>query len=471
MPSPAVAVRLQNVSKYYKLYDSKRDRFREAFDLRRRKRHREFYALRGIDLEIKKGEILGVVGRNGAGKSTLLKILSGVLQANSGQVEVNGRVSALLELGAGLNPNLDGIQNIYFGGIMMGFSREEMKRRLEEIVAFADIGEFINQPMRTYSSGMRARLGFALAIHMKPEILVVDEVLSVGDELFRRKCYARMEEMFKSNCTILYVTHNMNTITEICSRAVLIDQGIILLEGSPKLVTLSYEKFLFGNPDNRENIKKELLILNKQKNKETAPSKPANEPANSESSLFDNCDAVAVRKKGKKTSCIHEAVYLDNFQTKSKKIFKNKNIDVLDLHVSTQNGKRVNYLFPHDYYYLNYGVKFAEEAENIVFSCVFKTEKGLVLSGVRYPTAGKTIERVIKNTVYSVKLRFKCMFLPGNYYIDFGVVGFKGEKKHVLSAEYDALVLKIQNCKCLKNETSSWAYISMEPEIEIAISE
>ena len=134
MTAPAVAVRLQNVSKYYKLYDSKRDRFREAFDLRRRKRHHEFYALRGIDLEVKKGEILGVVGRNGAGKSTLLKILSGVIQANGGRVEVNGRVSALLELGSGLNPNLDGIQNIYFGGIMMGFSREEMKRRLEVLL-------------------------------------------------------------------------------------------------------------------------------------------------------------------------------------------------------------------------------------------------------------------------------------------------------------------------------------------------
>lgn len=467
------AVQLEHVSKYYKLYDSPKDRLKEALHPFGKKRHREFYALKNIDLEVKKGEILGIVGRNGSGKSTLLQLIAKVIPANSGRITTNGKISTLLDLGVGLNPDLDGIQNIYFGGLMQGFPHEEMKSKLEEIVAFADIGEFIRQPLKTYSSGMKARLGFALAISIQPEILVVDEVLSVGDELFRRKCFAKMEEMFKSGCTVFFVSHSAANVIEICTKAILIDSGEIILAGTPKFVTINYEKFLFEEPAKLENFRKELIEFNQQIKKESVPvefpKKPIESTASPQnnSSLFDNCEPIDIPKIFNDKSCIHEAVYLTEFQTKSKITHRTANIDLLDSHISTINGKKVNYLFPNEFYYLNHFIRFNEDAENIAVACVFKSEKGIILSGVRHPGVGKTLEKVIKNTTYLVKWKFKCAFLPGNYYLDLGVVGFKGGEKHVLAAEYDALVFKVQNCKCLKEKISSWAYFSIEPEIEM----
>ena len=257
-----VAVKLEQVSKHYKLYDSPKDRFKEALDPFRRRRYREFFALNHIDLEIKKGEILGVVGRNGSGKSTLLKLIAGVIPPSSGRLTVNGNVSAMLELGSGLNPDMNGIQNIYFGGIMLGISPEEMKTKVDEIVAFAEIGDFINQPLKTYSSGMKARLGFALAISIKPEILVVDEVLSVGDDLFKRKCYTKIEELFKSRCTVFFVSHSISSVVEICTRTILLDKGELILEGPPAFVTRYYQKLLYALPPNQDETRDEIIRLN-----------------------------------------------------------------------------------------------------------------------------------------------------------------------------------------------------------------
>ncbi len=466
-----IAVKFENVSKFYKLYNSPKDRLKEALHPFGKRLHREFFALKNIDLEVKKGEILGIVGRNGSGKSTMLKIISGVIQPNAGKVVIKGEVSSLLELGAGLNPAYDGLQNIYFGGIMMGFSREEMKRRVDDIIAFADIGDFIHQPMKTYSSGMKARLGFALAISIKPEILVVDEVLSVGDDLFRRKCYARMEELLKSGCTVFFVSHSMSSITEICSRAILIDDGEIILEGSPKFVTINYDKLLFGKPTERENLRKELMALNQQKLKEfVLIEQPKELPEKSpkiDSSLFGAGESVDIPKIPNNRSCIHEAIYLPEFQSKSNTIYKTAKINLVDAHISTMDGKKVNYLFPNEFYDMNFSIVFDEDAENIAFACVFKTEKGMVLSGIRHPAVGKTLEKATKKTKYLLKWKFKCSFLPGNYYIDIGVIGFKGGEKRVLSAEYDALVFKVQNCNCLKERISIWGHFSIEPKIDI----
>jgi len=262
-----IAVKFENVSKYYKLYNEPKDRLREALHIRGKEFHRKFYALSNINLEIKKGEILGVVGKNGAGKSTLLKLMSGVIQPSSGKIQTNGNISTLLELGAGLNPEFNGIQNVLFCGTMMGFTREEMKSKIDDIVAFADIGNFIFQPLKTYSNGMKARLGFALAVNINPEILVLDEVLSVGDDFFRRKSFAKMEELFKANCTVLYVSHSIRSIIEVCSRAILLDRGEIILDGSPKMVTMHYQKYLFVKPSEAGKVRDEIIQLNKDENK------------------------------------------------------------------------------------------------------------------------------------------------------------------------------------------------------------
>ncbi len=221
-----VAVKIENVTKIYQLYNRPMDRLKESMSLFRKKEyHHKFYALNDINLEIKKGESIGIVGKNGSGKSTLLKIISGVLTQSQGDVHVDGKVSALLELGTGFNPEYTGIENIYSNGLIMGYNKEEMDERLDDIVNFAQIGEYINQPVKTYSSGMFARLAFATAINVDPEILIVDEVLAVGDAKFQIKCINKMEEFKASGKTVLFVSHTLEQIKRFCTKGVWIDHG------------------------------------------------------------------------------------------------------------------------------------------------------------------------------------------------------------------------------------------------------
>ncbi|MBI4855278.1 MAG: ABC transporter ATP-binding protein [Acetobacterium woodii] len=221
-----VAIKIEDVTKIYQLYQRPMDRLKESMSLIKKKEyHHKFYALNNINLEIKKGESIGIVGKNGSGKSTLLKIISGVLTQSKGNVYVDGKVSALLELGTGFNPEYTGIENIYSNGLIMGYSKEEMDEKLDDIVNFAQIGEYIYQPVKTYSSGMFARLAFATAINVDPEILIVDEVLAVGDAKFQIKCINKMEEFKASGKTVLFVSHTLEQIKRFCTKGVWIDQG------------------------------------------------------------------------------------------------------------------------------------------------------------------------------------------------------------------------------------------------------
>lgn len=237
-----IAINVENLTKIYKLYDSPQDRLKEALHPLRKKYHRDFYALHDVNLKIKKGETVGLIGQNGAGKSTLLKTITGVLTPSSGSVQVNGKISALLELGAGFNPQLTGMENVYFNGTLMGYTREEIDTKLDDILSFADIGDFVRQPVKTYSSGMFIRLAFAVAVNVEPEILIIDEALSVGDMMFQAKCYDKIKNMMANGVTTLFVTHNMNTISAFCSGAFMLDGGKLFCEGNPKDVTLTYYK-------------------------------------------------------------------------------------------------------------------------------------------------------------------------------------------------------------------------------------
>ena len=241
-----LAVSAQDLTKVYPLYNKKSDRLVEALDPRRRPRHRDFYALQDVGFEIAPGECVGFVGRNGSGKSTLLKILTGVLTPSGGSYAVNGTVSALLELGAGFNMEYTGIENIYLNATIMGFSREEIEARLPAILEFADIGDFVYQPVKMYSSGMFVRLAFALAINVDPDILIVDEALSVGDSYFQQKCYRKFMDFKRQGKTILFVTHDMGSVIKYCNRAYLLDGGRIVSSGKPKLIVDQYKKLLSG---------------------------------------------------------------------------------------------------------------------------------------------------------------------------------------------------------------------------------
>ncbi len=247
-----IAIKVDNVSKLYKLYDKPSDRFKEALGLTKEKKYREHYALSDVSFEVKKGETVGIIGTNGSGKSTILKIITGVLNPTGGKVDVSGRISALLELGAGFNMEYTGIENIYLNGTMMGYSKEEVDDKLQMILDFADIGDFVNQPVKTYSSGMFVRLAFAVAINIDPEILIVDEALSVGDVFFQAKCYHKFDEFKNAGKTILFVSHDLGSIAKYCDRAVLLNKGRKMAEGEPREIIDLYKQVLVSQAENRE---------------------------------------------------------------------------------------------------------------------------------------------------------------------------------------------------------------------------
>jgi len=453
---PEVAVKLENISKFYKLYDSPKDRLKEARHPYGKKFHHDFYALKNIDLEIKRGEILGIVGRNGAGKSTLLKLICSVIRPSSGNIKVNGNVSALLELSAGLDPEFSGIQNIYFSGTMMGFSRKEMKDKIDEIISFADIGDFINQPLKTYSSGMKTRLGFALAININPDILILDEVLAVGDDLFKRKCYTKMEELFRSNCTTLYVSHSMSNINQICSRAILLDRGELILEGHPKLVTTYYQKYLFVKPEEAEKTRAEILQLNHNDQKKAQFAQ----------------DLLKLKEHSKEKSNVQndeqtqepDSYFIPNFNPQSTVITKNYNVDIFDIHIRNLNGKRVNVLIMNNEYIYSFKVKFDIDAVQVGVGVPFKTEKGLLITN--YTLYGDFIPEVKKGEQLSIDCRFKCIFLPGVYYATAEVGSIIDGDRVVLNRIVDALAFKVET-KDKKTKWGGLVYCNQHFDIKI----
>jgi ABC-type polysaccharide/polyol phosphate transport system ATPase subunit len=262
------AVKVNNITKNYKLYSKPFDRLKEALHPFKKKFHNDFCALNDISFKINKGEIVGILGTNGSGKSTILKIITGLLNPTKGSVEVSGKISALLELGAGFNHEYTGLENVYLNGTMMGFTKEEMDLKIEDILSFADIGEFIHQPVKTYSSGMFARLAFAVAINIEPDILIVDEALAVGDMYFQEKCYEKMKEMVNSGATILFVSHSLPAIRNFCQRAIWIERGILRDQGRADLICDRYKEYI--EQKDMEIMKvpiNELDVAKKYKNK------------------------------------------------------------------------------------------------------------------------------------------------------------------------------------------------------------
>jgi len=252
-----IAIKVQNLTKIYHLYNNPQDRLKEALHPFKKVYHHDFYAMNDVSFTIKKGETVGIIGKNGAGKSTLLKMITGVLTPTSGSIEVTGKIASLLELGAGFNPEMSGIENIYLNGTLMGFTKKEMESKIDSILEFADIGEFINQPVKMYSSGMFARLAFSVAINIDAEVLIVDEVLSVGDMRFQQKSLRKMKSMQESGVTILFVGHDMAAINHFCSKVIWINEGTIIEQGDTETISKNYISFMsYGSipNDKQENM-------------------------------------------------------------------------------------------------------------------------------------------------------------------------------------------------------------------------
>lgn len=310
------AIQVKNVSKIYKLYNRPSDRLVDTFGLPGRKKFKEHRALSNVSFEVKKGETLGIIGTNGSGKSTILKIITGVLNPSEGEVVIDGRISALLELGAGFNMEYTGVQNVYLNGMMMGFSNEEIDAKLQNILDFADIGDFVNQPVKTYSSGMFVRLAFAVAINIDPEILIVDEALSVGDVFFQAKCYKKFDEFKKQGKTILFVSHDLGSVVKYCDRVVLLNKGDKLDEGTPKDMVSLYKRVLLGQT--KESQEKMLAKVSKQNTDRNlwknhyVLNKDVDEYGSGKAAIVD---FAIIDEKGQYTNCIEKGT---RFQIKSK---------------------------------------------------------------------------------------------------------------------------------------------------------
>lgn len=258
MSSEAV-IRVSELAKVYPMYARPHHRLLELLlGMRDGRWRREYQALRGLSFQVQRGESVGILGRNGAGKSTLLQILCGILQPSSGSASVSGRVAGLLELGAGFNPEFTGRENVFLNGTVLGLSRAEVVERFDAIVGFAEIGRFIDEPVRTYSSGMFVRLAFAVAIHVDPEVLIVDEALSVGDEAFQRKCFARIEALRQRGTTLLFVSHSAGTVIDLCDRALWLDEGELMADGSAREVVAQYQRFAHASDERKAELRRQL---------------------------------------------------------------------------------------------------------------------------------------------------------------------------------------------------------------------
>jgi len=408
-----IAVKLHNISKIYKLYDKPVDRLKEALHPLKKKYHKDFYALKNINLEIKKGEVLGIVGVNGAGKSTLLKIIAGVLSPTSGRININGKLNAILELGSGLKPEMTGVQNIKLNLQINGIY-DDIEKLTQEIIEFADIGEHIYQSVKTYSSGMKARLGFAIATSTDPDILIVDEVLAVGDVLFQRKCYSKIENLFKDGKTVIFVSHSAQSVIEFCSRAVLLYDREIIMNDTPKKVTDFYQKLVFS-----KDKKKVVEQINKKNISEK-------------------------QKYINKSTEVNDAFYLPTLKSKPIE-YKNYNVDIFDLMIVDENEQQVNVLKTHHMYKYKYRVKFNDEFKYVAFGLKMKTKKGLELTAISTFLDSKKLLSVEKNDIYEIQSDFKCCLVDGYYFMNAGVSTHEENGKTVfLNRIVDAYVFKVE---------------------------
>jgi len=406
-----LAISVQGVSKIYKLYDKPIDRLKEAVSLTHKSYHRDFFALSDISFDVKKGETVGIIGTNGSGKSTILKIITGVLSPTTGTAEVSGNISALLELGAGFNSEYTGLENIYMNGTMMGFSRQEMERRMDDILRFADIGDFVNQPVKTYSSGMFVRLAFALAINVDPEILIVDEALSVGDVFFQAKCYRRMEEMMKNGTTILMVSHDMGSIIKYCDKVVLLNRGHFVAQGEAGKMVDLYKKILANQTDELA----EALIEQKKE----ALGLPV-EAAVSDKRMKDRMNLnPEVQEYGDGRASFEDFGTLD------------------------ARGNVTNLLLKGEMFTIRERVRFHAPIENPIFTYTLRDKKGTDITGTNTLFEGTEIKPVKDGDVYTVSFRQKMNLQGGEYLLSMSCTGYENGEHVVYHRLYNVLSLTV----------------------------
>lgn len=405
------AIKITNLTKVYKLYARNRDRLKDSLGLSKKASFKEHYALKNVDMEVKTGESVGIIGVNGSGKSTILKIITGVLNATSGDVKINGRISALLELGAGFNMEYTGLENVYLNGTMMGFTRKEIDERLQAILDFADIGDFVHQPVKTYSSGMFVRLAFAVAINIDPEILIVDEALSVGDVFFQAKCYHKFEEFKKLGKTILFVSHDLTSIAKYCDRVILLNKGVKLAEGNPKDMVNMYKKLLVHQLD--------------------------------EETLEDVSGKSAIGEKS-----ADGRAWKNNFEINPTITdYGEKQAEIVDFAIVDQYGAYSSIIEKGSVYKVKARIHFHETVKNPIFTITIKNKQGTDITGTN-----TMFERIETGTVNAGEERIvtyeqKMNLQGGDYLLSLGCTGYVGDNFVVYHRLYDLVSFNVLSDK------------------------
>ena len=381
---------------------------------------REHYALRDVNFQVERGETVGIIGTNGSGKSTILKIITGVLNPTAGEVKVDGRISALLELGAGFNMEYTGIENVYLNGTMMGFSKEEVDARLQDILDFADIGDFVYQPVKSYSSGMFVRLAFAVAINIDPEILIVDEALSVGDVFFQAKCYRKFEEFKKMGKTILFVSHDLSSISRYCDRVILLNKGVKLEEGSPKQMVDMYKQLLVGQ-----------------------------DPAKAEE-----------KKEEQKES------WSQQFQVNPNMLeYGTKLAEIVDFAVLDDKDRCTNTIEKGSSFRIRMKVVFHQDIQEPIMAYTFKDIKGTEITGTNTLFEKKSVEHSQAGDSCTVTFEQEMFLQGGEYLLSFGCTGYKDGEFTVFHRLYDACNITVVSNK------NTVGFYDMNSKVEIRYGE
>lgn len=412
-------IEIKNLKKDYKMYKTKKARLLEAV-LPFYENHSTFSAINNLDLEIHKGEVLGILGKNGAGKSTLLKMITGVVTPTSGTIKVNGKISSLLELGAAFNQELTGEENIYQHGQVMGLTREEIEATKQDIIDFADIGDHLYQPVKTYSSGMFARLAFACAINVNPDILIVDEVLSVGDIAFQLKCFKKFEQFKEKGKTILFVTHNVTDVIRNCNRAIIINEGKKIYDGTVKDGVEKYKKIIVKQDKDKEQIDEKEKIENEQN-----------------------------KNFGLNKGNIIKDTWKENYAVNPNIIeYGNGKADLIDFGIFDLNGNILTSIPNDKEIVLKSKVVFNEKVVDPIFTMTVKDFKGLDMMGTN-----TLIEKILTGTYEKgdtaiAEFRQKISLSPNKYTLSFSCTHFDGNGElEVLSRKYDALLVEITSNK------------------------
>lgn len=434
-----IAISVRNVSKKFRLFSSPKERLIEALHPLKKQYHREFWALKGVSFDVHKGEIVGILGRNGSGKSTLLQIICSVMQATQGEIEVRGNISALLELGAGFNPEFTGRENVILNGAIMGFSRKEMLYRLPDIEAFADIGEFFDQPVKTYSSGMFVRVAFAAAIHVDPEILIVDEALSVGDSKFQHRCYQRIREFMEQGKTILVVSHNTETLLRICHRGIVVDSGQLRHVGPIASAVDCYHDLLFGN--SAKKLVSAVELTDSDVNKDSS--------------------VDSTKSLGSLTADIRDRIFEKPYYNAHETRLGNGAVKIIDFDLIVDGEVNPTEIRSHKDVKLLIKVLFNETLSNVSFGFAIVSVDGTYISGTNSETMGKPFLTADAGQCLAIKLHWKSHFVGGEHFLNIGLHQIVDGEKLFLDVRRSVARLKFADTP----KVYGFVDIEMEPEI------